>query len=193
MADDYDGILPLALIPTYPAEYFLSSARVKPRCGLVENKHLGLHRYYPRYRRAALLSAGKVERAAGENIVAEPDKAGGIAYPAVYLRLVESHILRTEGDIAVDRLLKQLIFGILKYESDAEAHIPYLFRLLPYVASAEQHLSFGRSEQPACELNYGRLSRAGVTDKSGYHALLKRYGEIFQRALFKRRSDAVVV
>ena len=193
MAYDDDRIPSLALISAYSAEDLLSAARVKPRCRLIEDKHLGLHCDNTGYRRAALLSPGEVKRAAREDIVVDADKPRGIAYSAVYLRLIEPHILRTEGDITIYRLLKELILGVLKYESDAKAHVSYLFRILPDVASSEQHLTLSRAEQPAGELNYGRLSRAGVTDKSGYHALLKRYGEFFQRALLKRRSDAVIV
>ena len=53
-------------------------------------------------------------------LFAKPDKFGGAAHAAVNLRAVESHIFRSERDIFIDSLFKQLILRILEAKPHPE-------------------------------------------------------------------------
>ena len=54
------------------------------------------------------------------------DKIGGFMHPAVDLLLVQPHIPGAEGDVLVHRLLKKLIFRILKNNTDLRTQFLFL-------------------------------------------------------------------
>ena len=81
----------LYMVRTYLLQYDAAAYGVESRSRLVEYEHLGLHRYYSGYRRAALLSAGELKRRSIELLFVDSDRLRGRAHTAVDLGLVQPH------------------------------------------------------------------------------------------------------
>ena len=88
---------------------------VETRHRLIEHEHLRLHGHHARNRDAALLSAGKIERGRLEERFIDSGKLCAEADVLVHLLLVQSHVFRTERNVTVNRLFKELVFRVLEH------------------------------------------------------------------------------
>ena len=117
---DDGGVVGLVVVPDV-AQDGLHPHRVQPGGGLVQNEHLGLHGDDPGDGHPALLAAGQLEGGLLQLVVPQAHEVGGLPHPAVDLLLVQAHVPGAEGDVLVDRLLKELVLRVLEHQPHLEA------------------------------------------------------------------------
>ena len=193
MGDEEDGGAGLAAVVGDVAEYALAAAGVEPGHGLVEDEHTGPHGDDARDGDAPLLPARELERGLFKELLRDADKARRLAHALVHLGVGELHVLRPEGDVPVDRLLKELILRVLEHQPDLESHVPRgLLRGEDVLALAVDRALVG-AEQAVEVLYEGALARARVADDG--HELARIYldADVAYGSLFKGRALAVYV
>ena len=109
----------------------------------------------------------------------------GMAHPLLQLLAAEPHVLRTKSDIGADSLLKELILGVLKHQSHAEAHIADLFGIFPNVLPCEINMTLGGLQQPVEVLYQSGFAAARVTDHTEKLARQDIKADIPHRILLK--------
>ena len=116
---------------------------------------------------------------------------GGFPHPAVDLRLVQPHIMGTEGNIFINSLLEKLVFRILKHQPHLKAGGPGGGLVRPDVFAPEQNLAGGGLEQPVQMLDKSGLSGTGPADDCQIFPFIS--GEIHrpEGAVLKGRAGAV--
>ena len=97
-----------------------------------------------------------------QQLLAQAHKACGLTDPAVDLLLAQLHVLRAEGNILIDRLLKELILRVLKHQTHMEFCLPDAGLALPDVTAVEQDLAGGGLKQSVQMLDQGGFAGAGM-------------------------------
>ena len=164
---------------------------VKPRHRLIEHEHLRLHGHHARNRDAALLPAGKIERGRLEERFIDSGKLCAEADMLVHLPLVQSHVFRTERNVTVNRLFKELVFRVLEHQTDTEPDGAQRLLGAVDVLFSEQHAPRGGLQKPVEMLDERALAAAGMTEQR--RVLTGGDGEIniVESDLFKRSPGAV--
>ena len=109
----------------------------------------------------------------------------------VHLLPVQAHIFRTERNVAVNRLFKELVFRVLKHQTDAEADGAQRLLGAVDVLFSEQYTSGDRLQKPVEMLDERALAAAGMAEER--RILTGGDGEIYivESDLFKRSPGAV--
>ena len=109
----------------------------------------------------------------------------------VHLLPVQAHIFRTERNVAVNRLFKELVFRVLKHQTDAEADGAQRLLGAVDVLFSEQYTSRGRLQKSVEMLDERALAAAGMAEER--RILTGGDGEIniVESDLFKRSPGAV--
>ena len=171
----------------------LHAHRVQTGGGLVQHQDGGLHGDDPGDGHPALLPAGELKGGLLQRFVGQTHEGGGGAHPAVNLRLVQSHVSGTEGDILIDGFLKQLVFRVLEHQAHLEPGGPGALFGLPDIPALEQHPARGGLQQAVEVLDQGRFARAGPADDAQVFAAIGGKIHVHQSALLEGRADAVDV
>jgi len=171
----------------------LAPRRVEARRGLVEDQHLGLHGDDASNGDAALLPAGQVERRFLEVLLPDADKSGRAVHALVDLALGQAHVFGPEGDVAVDRLLEQLVFGVLEHQPHLEADAAREFDVPPDVLPVEEHAAGRGLQKPVEMLDEGRFARPRMADHADKLAAFDRKAHVLQGLMLKRRAGRVNV
>ena len=137
---------------------------VKAGGRLVQNHDLGAHGHDAGHRRTPLFAARQIKGGLFQQRVGQLDQPGRLAHPTVDLLLVQPHVFGAEGDIFVDRIVKELVFRILKNQPHPEPHGADLLGIGPDVLPIEQDSARSGAKQAIEVLHQGRLARAGMTD-----------------------------
>ena len=157
------------------------SLRVKTGGGLVQHKDAGLHGHDAGHRHPALLTAGQFKGAALQKRRVQAHKVCGFVDAAVYLGLVQPHVLGAKGDVLVAVLLKQLVFRVLEHKPGEEAEIPDLFRVCPQVAAVDINFAAGGLVQAVHVGDEGAFAGAGGPDDAHKIALFYGKAHVVQR------------
>ena len=165
--------------------------RVQTGGGLVQNQHAGAHGDDAGDGDAALLPAGQLQGGLFKQFLLHAHKAGRLPHPLVDLLLGELHVLRSEGDVLVYRLLKELILRVLEHESHLALDVAAGDLVLVYILSRAEYFARARREQRVQVLYEGGLSRSRMAYNSD--ELPMRYGKVYSvyGHLFKRSAGAV--
>ena len=179
------------LIVTDIAEDAGAACGVQPGCRLVKNDDLRLHGDDARNGDASLLPAGEVERRLFQQGLVHTSESGRAQHARTDLLFTQAHVLRTERDIAVNGLFKQLILRILEHQPDTEAALPRCFLVLPDVRPVQQDLAGRRAQQAVQMLDERRFAGAGVPDDAEELPLFHGEAHVLDGIVLKRRSGAV--
>ena len=143
----------------------VAPSRVQAGGRLVQDEHLGPHGDDARDGHTPLLAARQRKgRLPGERRV-QADKVHGLAHAPLDLGVGQAHVVRAEGDVLGDGLLKELVFRILEHQADGKAGLALALALLvPDRVAGQQDLARGRLQKPVEVLDEGGLARAGMAD-----------------------------
>src|SRR5699024_5828764 len=103
----------------------------------------------------------------------------------------KAHVMGSKGDVFVDRLLKKLVFRVLKHQSHPEAGLPGELLVAPDIAAVQQNLPGGRLQKAVEMLDQGGLPRPGVADDAHEFSPLDGEVDILQGVALKGRPRAV--
>ena len=172
----------------------LAAARgVETRGGLVEDQHAGAQRDHAGDGDATLLPAGELEGRALEELLVHLGELRRLAHARVDLLLGELHVPRSEGDVAVYRLLKELILRILEHDADLPLDVAAAEFVFVDVPAADEDLA-GRGLQQGVEmLDKGGFARAGMSDDPHELPLRDREAYVLYGDFFKGSPRAVYV
>ena len=131
VAHQHHGGVLRPVIVLYACQNIVPAAGVKTRRRLVQHQHLRLHGDNAGNGHAALLAAGQLKGGLIQHGLRQAHEGGGGTDAAVDILLVQSHVLRAEGDVLIHRLLKQLVFRVLEHQSHLKPHVPDLLGLRP--------------------------------------------------------------
>ena len=193
MADHNDGGVLRRLIVADVLQNALAPRRVQPRRRLVKDEHVRLHGDHARDGDAPLLPAGQVKRRALQLRLRNAHKTRRAQHALVNFILAETHIFRSERDVAVRGLFKKLRLGVLEHQPHTKAHLPREFFVLPNILTVKQHAPGGWLKQPVQVLDERGLARAGVPDQPQKFTALYFQAHILKRDVLKGRPGAVQV
>ena len=83
----------------------------------------------------------------------------------VHLLLVQSHVFRTERNVTVNRLFKELVFRVLEHQTDTEPDGAQRLLGAVDVLFPEQHAPRGGLQKPVEMLDKRALAAAGMTEQ----------------------------
>ena len=135
-----------------------------------------LHGNHARDGHPALLPAGELEGGLLQQIVAAGPRSSAASRTR---RSISSSVrpmfVGAEGDVLVDRLLKELILRILEHQPHLEAHVRVIFLVSAQMSfPSQQHLAGGGLQQAVEVLDQGGLAGAGVADDAQEFPLGRR-------------------
>ena len=191
VADHHNGGVLRLPVSLNIAQHLCPSRGVQAGGGLVQNQHFRFHGNHTGDRHPALLSAGQFKGRGLQLLRGKPHQLSRLPHPAVHLLLIQAHILGAEGDVLINRFFKQLVFGILKYQSHPEPALPGGGLIRPDVLSVQKNRAGGGAQQSVEMLHQGGFAGTGMADDSDKLSPLHRKGHILQRHMLKRGSGAV--
>ena len=113
----------------------------------VQNERGGLHRQHSGNGHAALLSAGKLKGRFSEQIFRKADLRASVPHALGDLLFRQSEILRPKGHVFFHGFLKELIFRILKDQSDFAPDFDQALVFFAHVHAADQDMPDFRAHQ----------------------------------------------
>ena len=81
-----------------------------------------------------------------------------------------------EGDVLRHRFLKQLVFRILKHQTNPKTALPCKCLIGPDILTVQQNRTGGGLQKPVEMLHQGGFTGAGMTDHTDKFPLLNRKG-----------------
>ena len=114
------GFLPIF---TDVLQDLLASTGIQPGSGFVQNQDRGPHGDDTGDGNTPFLTAGQLQRRFLKQFLFHSNERSCLPDPLIDLLFGEFHVGRSEGNILVNSLLKELILGILEYQPHAEPHI----------------------------------------------------------------------
>ena len=173
------------------SEHVGATGGIQTGHGLVQHHDFGLHGKNARQRHTALLATRKLKGRLVQNLFGQAHDAAVLPNPAVNLILVQAHVLGAEGHVGIDRLLEQLVFGVLEHQTHGKPGRPGHLLGLEDVLAVDIDMARVGLEKSVEMLDEGGLSAAGVADEAHKLAPLDGKGHVIHRLFFKRRSWAV--
>ena len=167
--------------------------RVQTGGGLVQHQNGGLHGDDAGNGDPALLAAGELEGGLFQHRVGKPHKGCGVPDPTVNLRLVKPHVAGAEGDILVNRLLKELVLRILKDQAYLKAGLAGALLGLPDVAPFEEDPARGGLQQGVQMLDQSGLAGTRPADDAEIFPAVGGEVHIHQGAVLERGAGGVDV
>ena len=153
-----------AVIGLYLCQYSVPPLGIQPRRRLVQHQHLRFHGDDARDSHTALLSTGELKGRLVQQRLVQSHKGRRVPHPPVDLLRVQSHVLRSEGDVLIHRLLEQLVFRVLEHQPHLEAYVPYFLRIRPDILPLQENTP-GRGLQKPVQMLYQRgFTGPGVSD-----------------------------
>ena len=154
---------------------------------------MAIRRFCPPESSRGERAAGELQRGEGEQTLVHTGKAGAKAHMLIDLSVGQAHVLRPEGDVPVNRFLKQLVLRILEHQTHTEADITQRLLGAVYVLPVKQNAAGRGREQSVQMLDQSAFPASGVAEDR--HVLTGRYIQryIVQRGFFKGSAAAVHV
>ena len=175
------------------AQNFRPAYGIQAGGGLVQNQHLRLHGNDSGDGHPTLLTAGQVKGRDLQLRLRQAYKARGLPDTAVNLFFVQTHILGAEGNVPVDRLLKELILRVLEHQSHPEPGLPGQLLVRPDVHPVQKHLAGGGLQKAVHLLHQGGFSGACMSDNADKLSGFQGKGDIVQSLVLKGRARTVNV